>query len=139
MVKDMVYDTMNFPFAEFGEGKTRKVRLIVSPETTGDEGLSLVYTTIPPGAVSEGHIHPDFDEYIFFDTGGRAILNGEVFEVPSKGLIRAKAGVKHECVNTSEDETLGLFCVFIPPLKPYGKYPLLIEETKKYLASKKQS
>jgi quercetin dioxygenase-like cupin family protein len=130
----MVYDILDFPYAEFGEeGKTRQVRLVVSPETTGEKRLSLVYTTVPPGAVSEGHIHADFDEYIFFDIGGKLILDGKSFDVPEKGLVHAKAGQKHECINTSPDRQLGLFCVFAPPLKPYGKYPALITSTKKYL------
>jgi quercetin dioxygenase-like cupin family protein len=133
----MVYDTLDFPFAEFGEeGKTRKVRLLAAPETTGEARLSLVYTVVPPGTVSEGHVHSDFDEYIFFDIGGKVTLDGITTLVPPKGLVHAKAGVKHECVNTSGRESLGLFCVFIPPLKPYGNYPALIVETKKYLAEK---
>ena len=133
----MLYNTMEFPFEEFGEGITRCVRLIVSPQTTDEQNLSLVYTIIPSGAVSEGHIHSDFDEYIFFESAGRAILDGVEIEVPSKAVLHAKAGIKHECINTSEQEDLRLFCVFVPPLKPYGKYDSLIEKTKKYLGSEK--
>ena len=131
----MLYNTMEFPFEEFGEDVKRCVRLIVAPQTTGEQSLSLVYTVIPPGAVSEGHIHPDFDEYIFFESAGRAILNGAEFEVPSKSVLHAKAGIKHECINISEQEELRLFCVFVPPLKPYGKYDSLIEKTNSYLGS----
>jgi quercetin dioxygenase-like cupin family protein len=130
----MIYNITDFPFAEFGEPeKTRQVRLVVSPETTGEERFSIVYTMVPPGAVSEGHVHADFDEYIFFDIGGKLILDGKSFDVPEKALVHAKAGQKHECINTSKDKTLGLFCVFSPPLKPYGKYPELITATKAYL------
>jgi len=130
----MVYNTTAFPFAEFGEeGKTRKVRLVVSPETTGEKRLSIVFTSVPAGAISEGHIHEDFDEYIHFDIGGKVSLDGKTFDVPEHGLVHAKAGVKHECVNTHTDKTLNLFCVFVPPLKPYGKYPDLIKATQAYL------
>ena len=133
----MVYNTTDFPFASFGEeGKTRKVRLIVSPQTTGEQQLSIVYTSVPPGAVSEGHIHGDFDEYIHFDIAGKVILDGKSFDVPEKGLVHAKAGVKHECANISVEKTLNLFCVFVPPLKPYGKYPELIKDTNAYLEKK---
>ena len=58
------------------------MRLIVSPQTTGEERVSIVYTSVPPGAVSEGHIHEDFDEYIHFDIAGRVIVDGEAYEVP---------------------------------------------------------
>ena len=130
----MLYDTMRFPCEEFGEGVTRQVRLIISPQTTGEERVSLVYTIVPPGGLSEGHVHPDFDEYIFFESEGRAVLDGDAFDVPAKAVVHAKAGVKHECINSSEGEDLRLFCVFVPPLKPYGKYDSLIEKTNAYLS-----
>ncbi len=129
----MVYNTLEFPYAEFGEGLTRKVRMPISRETTGEERLNLVFTQIPAGAISEGHVHPDADEYIYFEIEGKAILGGEELHVPAHGILHAKAGVSHECINTSSSETLNLFCVFVPPFEPYGKYPALIEATKKHL------
>ena len=132
----MLFKTMDFPFEEFGEGITRQIRLIVQPQTTGEKHASFVYAIIPPGAISEGHVHPDYDEYIFFESDGRAILGDEEFDVPAKAVLHVKAGVKHECVNTSMSEALTLFCVFLPQLKPYGKYNALIEKTKDYLKGK---
>ena len=129
----MIYDTMNLPHEEFGQGVTRQVRLIASPETTGETRVSLVYTIVPPGAVSEGHIHADFDEYIFFESKGQAVLDGKAFDVPAKAVVHAAAGMAHECRNTSTEEDLRLFCVFVPPLKPYGGYDALIAETNAYL------
>lgn len=134
----VIYKTMEFPCEEFGEGIVREVRLLASPQTTGENRLSIVHTTIPAHAISEGHVHPDFDEYIYFNIAGKAILDGVEYAVPEKGMVHAKAGVKHECINTSEDETLALFCVFVPPLKPYGAYPALIEKTKKFLKDYKE-
>ena len=131
--KDMVYNTMEFPCEEFGEGIKRQVRLAVSPQTTGEQRISLVFTIIPPGAVSEGHIHSDCDEYIFFESAGRAILDGVEFEVPAKAVVHAKTGVKHECINISQQKNLNLFCVFTPPFEPYGLYNSLIPKTKSYL------
>jgi len=124
---------MRFPYEEFGTGVTRQVRLVVSPQTTGEERASIVYAIVPPGGLSEGHVHPDFDEYIFFESAGRAVLGDDAFDVPAKAVVHAKAGVKHECLNTSEGEDLRLLCVFMPPLKPYGKYDSLIEKTNEYL------
>ena len=129
----MLYDTLRFPYEEFGEGVTRRVRLIASPQTTGEERVSLVYTVVPPGAISEGHVHAGFDEYIFFETPGEAVLDGNVLRVPAKAVLHAKAGVKHECRNISTKEDLRLFCVFVPPLEPYGKYPSLVEKTQAHL------
>ena len=39
-----------FPFVEFGDEIKRKVRLIVSPDTTGEERLSIVSVNLPPAA-----------------------------------------------------------------------------------------
>lgn len=129
-----IIKTTELPFAAFGEGITRQVRLVVSPETTGEKRMSLVHTTIPPGAKSEGHIHDDFDEYILFQDAGVAILDGVEHNVPAQGVVHARKGVWHECVNTSPEKTLILFCIFLPSLVPYGAYPELIRETRKYFA-----
>lgn len=131
----MLINTMEHPYEEFGEDIKRHVRLIVSPQTTGEKNVSLVYTIIQPGGVSEGHVHNDCDEYIYFESEGRAVLDGKETDVPASGVIHAKAGVKHECANTSLEEELRLFCVFTPALKPYGKYESLIPRTNEYLSS----
>ncbi|MDD5017908.1 MAG: hypothetical protein PHO15_07415 [Eubacteriales bacterium] len=129
----VVYDTMSFPFAEFGEGLIREIRIIVAPELSDEDHLSLVHTSIPPYAVSEGHIHEDFDEYIFFNTAGKVIVDGVEYDVPSQGVVHAKAGSQHECINIHPNKTLRLLCIFVPSLKPYGKYLELIEDTKNFL------
>ena len=129
----IIYDCKSFPAEEFGEGLVREVRLIVSPETTGDPRLRLVRTTVPAGAVSEGHVHPEADEYIIFDIPGVAVLDGVEYQVPEGGMVHAISGVNHECRNTDPERTLTLWCVFVPAFKPYGKYPELIQKTIAYL------
>jgi hypothetical protein len=99
----------------------------------GEDRLSLVYTIIPPGAIFEGYVHTDFDEYIFFESQGRAIQDNEMFDVPAKAVLHAKTAVMHECVNISDYEALGLLYVFVPPLKPYAKHDSLITRTNAYL------
>ena len=136
MKDPIIYDCNDFPAECFGEGIVREVRLIVAPETTGDERLRIVTATVPAGAVSEGHVHPDADEYILFDIPGKVILDGVEHDVPANGLVHAISGVKHECVNTHPEKTRNLYCVFVPAFKPYGAYPALIEKTKKYLDEK---
>jgi len=135
-----LFDTKAFPFLSFGEGAShREVRLVVSPQTTGEKRLSIVHTTVPPGCMSQGHAHDGFDEYIYFDIGGKAIVDGKEYEVPPMGLLHARSGQVHECVNLSPDKTLSLLCVFVPPLTPYGRYPQLIEDTKAFLESQANS
>ena len=134
MKDPIIYDCNSFPAQLFGEGIVRQVRLIASPETTGEERIRIVTCTVPAGGISEGHIHPDADEYIYFDIGGSAKLDDVEYPVPPKGLLHAKAGIKHECINTSETKILTLYCVFVPHLKPYGSYPELIKLTNEYLS-----
>ena len=129
----IIYNTKNFPFVEFGKENKREIRIVISPYTTGEERVSIVHCTLPGKAISEGHIHEDCDEYIYFDIGGKAVLDGKTFDVPPQGIFYAKRGSEHECVNIKDDETLNLVCFFVPPLSPYGQYPELIKRTKEYL------
>ena len=123
-----------YPYVEFGEaGKVREIRMPISPEYVEGIGIRLVTATVPAGAKAEGHIHPDADEIIRFDIPGKAIVDGVEYDVPAGGIIHARSGMWHECVNTDPEKTLTLYCVFTPVFKPYSKYPELIEMTKKYL------
>lgn len=128
-----IYDTDDFPCVHFGEEIKREIRLIFSPALGNAEGINVVTAVIPPGGISEGHVHSDCDEIIHFNIDGLAVINGISMEVPANGFVYAPKGSKHECVNTSDNGTLHLLCIFIPPFKPYGKYPELIEKTKRYL------
>ena len=121
-----------FPFCDFGSNPPRKVRLPVSPETTGDK-ISITYVVVPPNGISEGHIHVETDEYIYFDIGGAALIDGNRVELPPHSIVLAQAGEKHECINISPDADLRLLCVFVPPLSLSGKFVKLAERTKAYL------
>jgi len=133
-----VFNLQGFPFAEFGENPVRKVRLLVSPQTTGEQRCSVVVSSIPPGGLSEGHLHNGSDEYIYFDIGGKFIVDGEEYEVKEKSMAFAPKGAIHECINTTEDKELTLVCFFLPAFEPYGKYPGLIEKTKEYIKKEDQ-
>lgn len=128
-----IFEIWKLPFAEFGTGIKRKVRLVVSPETTGENRVVIVHVNIPPGGISDGHLHPDSDEYIYFDGQGAVILDGIRKEVKKGTMVHAIKGVMHECINTSRKRELSLLCIFVPPFKPYGSYPELIEKTRDFL------
>ena len=128
-----VFNLEDFPYAEFGENPVRKVRLLVSPHTTGEQRCSVVVSSVPPGGLSEGHVHNGSDEYIYFDIGGKFIVEGQEFKVKEKSIAFAPGGTVHECINTSKDKELTLVCFFFPPFEPYGKYPELIEKTKDFI------
>jgi mannose-6-phosphate isomerase-like protein (cupin superfamily) len=128
-----VYDTDDFPCVEFGDEIKRQIRLIFSPALGNAVGVNIVTADIPPGGISEGHVHPDCDEIIHFNISGLAVIDGLSMDVPANGFVYAPKGSKHECVNTSAEGTLQLLCIFVPPFQPYGRYPELIEKTKQYL------
>ena len=128
-----VFNLEDFPFSEFGEDPVRKVRLLVSPKTTGEKRCSVVVSSIPPGGLSKGHVHKRSDEYIYFDIGGKIIIDGKECEVKEKSIALVPKGTFHESVNTASDKELTLVCFFLPPFDPYGKYPELIEKTKEYI------
>ena len=129
----IMIDPSKYPCVYFGNDIPRKICMPVSPEISGDERVCIVTASIPPGGISEGHIHPDADEYIHFDISGEAEVDDVVYQVPAGGIIHAAKGVRHECRNTDPEHTLTLYCVFVPAFAPYGKYPELIEKTKKHL------
>lgn len=133
-----VFEIDDLPYAEFGNEPKRKVRLVISPYTTGKEDAAIVHVTVPPKGVSEGHIHEDCDEIIYFDIGGKAIIDGKEFTVGKNSIVFAPKGKMHECINTSTSDDLKLLCIFVPPFKPYGLYTDLIEKTNQYLDEKKQ-
>jgi oxalate decarboxylase/phosphoglucose isomerase-like protein (cupin superfamily) len=128
-----VYNFQDFPFIEFGENPARKIRLLVSPQTTGEQRCSIVISSLSPGAISEGHIHEESDEYIYFDIGGKFIAGKKEYEVKEKSVAFAPKGTMHVCLNTTTDKELTLVCFFLPPFTPYGKYPELIKQTKEYI------
>ena len=70
---------------------------------------------------------------IYFDIGGKFVIDGRDYEVKEKSIVLAPKGTSHECVNTSKDKELTLSCFFLPPFEIYGKYPELIKKTKEYL------
>ena len=63
-------------------------------------------------------------------------MGSESYKLETDSVIFAPKGVEHECRNTSETETLKLFCVYIPPLKPSPLLEKLILKTKDFIASR---
>ncbi len=128
-----IYDSNEFPYVEFGDEIKRQIRLVFSPDIGNAKGVNIVTATVPPGGISEGHIHDDCEEIIHFNIAGKAVMDGVEYDVPQNGFVYAPRGVKHECVNTSKTQNLQLLCIFTPAFVPYGKYPELIDKTKEYL------
>lgn len=61
-------------------------------------------------------IHSDVDQFIRIEEGdGKAILDGEEFELHDGYAVVIPAGVKHNIINTSEVSEMKLYSVYTPP------------------------
>jgi len=128
-----VYEGWKFPSVKVEPPNRRYLKLIASPETTGFDKATVLFSHIPPGGTTGRHTHPNSDEIIYFIGRGEGTIGNDEVEIETDSVMIAPMGVEHECRNSSETETLKLFCVFIPALKPSGVLKELIDKTNKYL------
>lgn len=60
--------------------------------------------------------HADTDQFIRIEEGkGKAILDGEEFELEDGSAIVIPAGTQHNVINTSSKEAMKLYTVYTPP------------------------
>ena len=131
-----VYNEWEFPSVKLDSPNTRSMKMIMSPEVNSYNEATVLLAYIPPGSGTGRHTHPG-DEIIYIVGGrGEGHVADEVTKIAADSVILAPRGVEHECRNTSETETLKLFCVFIPPLAPSPLLEKLIDKTRGYLKSK---
>lgn len=131
-----VYNGWEFPSVKAEPPKERYLKLIACPETTGYDTATVLFSHIPPGSATGMHTHPDSDEIMYCVGRGECTIDGEKVKLETDSVIVVPKGVEHECRNTSETETLKLFCVYLPPLKLSELLLGLVKETKEYLAGK---
>ncbi len=56
------------------------------------------------------------DQILFFVDGvGKAVLDGEEYEVVPNDMVMVKAGTKHNFINTHPHEPLKIVTVYAPP------------------------
>ncbi len=131
-----VYNGWEFPSVKSDPPNARFMKVIMSPEVNGYNEATVLFAYIPPGSSTGRHTHPG-DEIIYVVGGrGEGYVADEVTKIAADSVILAPKGVEHECRNTSETETLKLFCVFIPPLEPSPLLEKLIDKTRGYLKGK---
>jgi mannose-6-phosphate isomerase-like protein (cupin superfamily) len=65
--------------------------------------------------------HPDTDQFIRVESGeGKAILDGQEYELGDGSALVIPAGAEHNVINTSSTEPLRLYTVYTPPEHPDG-------------------
>ncbi len=116
----------------------RVLRVLISPEATGHKHLTLLTSTLHPRSSTGKHTH-DVDEFMYVVTGRGESTTGDESElIEPDTLVVAPANVTHEIRNTG-DESLNLFCVFAPPLKPSGYIAKAVEAAKKHETRRERS
>lgn len=131
-----VYKGWEFPSVKAEPPRERYLKLIACPETTGYEKATVLFSHIPPGSGSGMHTHPDSDEIMYCIGHGECTIDGDKVKIETDSVIIAPMGIEHECRNTSETETLKLFCVYLPPIELNELLVELAQKTKKYLEGK---
>jgi len=79
------------------------------------EKSQLVVMSLLPGEDIGEEVH-DVDQFIRLEEGeGKAVLNGEEFDIEDDWAIVVPAGARHNIINTSQDKPLKLYTVYSPP------------------------
>lgn len=75
----------------------------------------LVVMTLLPSEEIGVETHETVDQFLRIEEGkGKAVLNGEEYEIHDGTAIVIPAGTKHNIVNTSADKKLKLYTIYSP-------------------------
>ncbi|KKQ77956.1 MAG: cupin [Candidatus Zambryskibacteria bacterium RIFCSPLOWO2_01_FULL_39_39] len=78
------------------------------------EKSQLVVMSLLPGEDIGEEVH-DVDQFIRLEEGeGKAVLNGEEFDIEDDWAIVVPAGARHNIINTGEKE-MKLYTIYTPP------------------------
>lgn len=127
-----VFNGWKYPSVQANPPNARFLKIIMSPEVNGYKEATVLFSHIPPGSSTGKHTHTS-DEIMYVIGRGESLVGKEVTNLETDSVIFAPRGLEHECRNTSETETMKLFCVYIPPLKLSLLLERLINKTKEYV------
>lgn len=78
------------------------------------EKSQLVVMSLSPGEDIGEEVH-DVDQFIRLEAGeGKAVLDGEEFEIEDDWAIVVPAGARHNIINTG-DKAMKLYTIYTPP------------------------
>ena len=84
-------------------------------------GLQLVVMSLEPGEEIGLETHDGIDQFIRVESGGgKALLNEKEYELEDGSAVVIPAGVEHNIINTSLQESLKLYTIYSPPEHPDG-------------------
>ncbi len=81
----------------------------------------LVLMTLHPGEDIGLEMHPNTDQFIRVESGrGRAVIDGQNYDLEYGSAIVIPAGAVHNVINTSQDAMLKLYTIYTPSEHPDG-------------------
>ena len=84
-------------------------------------GLQLVVMSLEPGEEIGLETHDGINQFIRVESGrGKALLNEKEYELEDGSAVVIPAGVEHNIINTSRQESLKLYTIYSPPEHPDG-------------------
>jgi mannose-6-phosphate isomerase-like protein (cupin superfamily) len=76
----------------------------------------LVLMCLQPGEEIGAEVHEDHDQFFRVEAGvGKAVVDGEEFELADGLSVVVPAGADHNVLNTSDSEKLKLYTIYSPP------------------------
>jgi len=75
----------------------------------------LVLMSIAPGSEIGAEIHSENDQFFRFESGqGKAVIDGNEYELGDGVAIVVPTGAEHNIINTSDSEPLKLYTIYSP-------------------------
>ncbi|MFA6304415.1 MAG: cupin domain-containing protein [Patescibacteria group bacterium] len=79
------------------------------------EHSQLVLMSLKPNEEIGEEIHQENDQFFRFEAGeGKAIIDGNEYELVDGDVIIVPAGAKHNIINTSASQSLKLYTLYCP-------------------------
>lgn len=76
----------------------------------------LVIMSLKPGEDIGSEVHPDTDQFFRIESGqGKAIIDGNEYEISDGSVVIVPAGSQHNIVNLSSEKPLKLYTIYAPP------------------------
>lgn len=93
----------------------------------------LVVMALKPSEDIGRETHDDVDQFIRVEAGqGKAILDGQEYELADGSAIVIPAGTEHNVLNTSQNESLKLYTIYTPAEHPDGTIHKTKAEAEEY-------
>lgn len=75
----------------------------------------LVVMTLKPQEEIGMEVHQDSDQFFRFESGtGKAIIDGNEYDLAAGDVVIVPAGAQHNIINTSQTEELRLYTIYSP-------------------------